>query len=108
MNIFIAWVGNTHRISSQGPKPTPMEVDEEPSSSAQQAPNDDESLDFTSVMNGLQAVYPKQAMADISTSYCFICLLHLANEKGLVIENQPGLEELKIRRDWTAEINEGV
>ena len=83
-----------------------METVEEPSSS-QQAPADDESLDFTSVMNGLQSVYPKQAMADISTSYCFICLLHLANEKGLVIENQPGLEELKIRRDWTAEITEG-
>lgn len=82
-----------------------METVEEPSS--QQAPTDDESLDFTSVMNGLQSVYPKQAMADISTSYCFICLLHLANEKGLVIENQPGLEELKIRRDWTAEITEG-
>ena len=88
-----------------------MEVDQEPSSSSahapQQASSGDESLDFTSVMNGLQAVYPKQAMADISTSYCFICLLHLANEKGLVIENQPGLEELKIRRDWTAEITEG-
>ena len=88
-----------------------MEIDEDPSSSSAhappQAPSDDESLNFTSVMNGLQAVYPKQVMADISTSYCFICLLHLANEKGLVIENQPGLEELKIRRDWTAEITEG-
>ena len=82
-----------------------MEVVEE--TSPPKPPNEDESLDFTSVMNGLQSVYPKQAMADISTSYCFICLLHLANEKGLVIENQPGLEELKIRRDWTAEITEG-
>ena len=82
-----------------------MEIVQE--SSSQQAPTDDETLEFTSVINGLQSVYPKQAMADISTSYCFICLLHLANEKGLVIENQPGLEELKIRRDWTAEITEG-
>ncbi|KAL8791299.1 MAG: hypothetical protein Q9195_005988 [Heterodermia aff. obscurata] len=91
---------------TQGPKPTPMEdIVQETSSS--QPEEDDKSLAFTSVMNGLQAVYPKQAMADISTSYCFICLLHLANEKGLVIENQPGLEELKIRRDWTAEITEG-
>jgi len=58
-------------------------------------------------MNNLQQVYPKQAMADISTSYCFICLLHLANEKGLTLGNVPGLEELSIQRDYTAEITEG-
>ncbi|EON64927.1 hypothetical protein W97_04161 [Coniosporium apollinis CBS 100218] len=64
----------------------------------------DGSLRFTDLMNSLQAVYPKQAMADISTSYCFICVLHLANEKGLTIENQPDFQELMIRRDLTAEI----
>lgn len=46
-------------------------------------------------------------MSDISTSFCFICLLHLANEKGLVIEKQEGLAELTIRRDYTAEITVG-
>lgn len=61
-------------------------------------------LKFTSVMNDLQQVYPKQAMADISTSYCFICLLHLANEKGLLLANEPGLAELSIQKDPTAEI----
>ncbi|KAF2842828.1 barren [Patellaria atrata CBS 101060] len=71
---------------------------------ADQAP--DGSLKFTQVMNNLQAVYPKQAMADISTSYCFICLLHLANEKGLIINNEEGWQELTIRRDHTAEIAE--
>jgi len=77
-----------------GPSETPMKSDEPP-------------LKFTSIMNNLQQVYPKQAMDDISTSYCFICLLHLANEKGLTIENQPGLEELSIQRDLSAEIAEG-
>ena len=57
-------------------------------------------------MNNLQQVYPKQAMDDISTSYCFICLLHLANEKGLTINNQPGLEELNIGMDATAVIED--
>ena len=71
-------------------------------------PNDDQPpLKFTSVMNNLQSVYPKPVMDDISTSFCFICLLHLANEKGLVIEKSPDLAELDIRRDWTAEITEG-
>jgi condensin complex subunit 2 len=47
-------------------------------------------------------------MADISTSYCFICLLHLANEQGLVIENQETYENLTIRKDFTAELDAGA
>lgn len=67
----------------------------------------DGSLKFTQVMNDLQSVYPKQAMADISTSYGFICLLHLANEKGLVIENHENFEDLTIRKDFTADLSAG-
>lgn len=67
----------------------------------------DGTLKFTSVMQNLQTVYPKQVMSDISTSYCFICLLHLANEKGLVIEKEEGLTELTIAKDHTAEITVG-
>jgi condensin complex subunit 2 len=67
----------------------------------------DGSLTFTDVVNNLQSVYPKQAMADISTSYCFICLLHLANEKGLTIENDANFENLSIRKDYTADLSVG-
>jgi condensin complex subunit 2 len=56
-------------------------------------------------MNDLQSVYAKPVMDDISTSFCFICLLHLANEKGLVIEKTPELLELDIRKDWNAEVS---
>ncbi|CCC06398.1 unnamed protein product [Sordaria macrospora k-hell] len=66
-----------------------------------------EPLKFTEVMNSLQKVYPKQAMDDISTSYCFICLLHLANERGLVIEKSEELTELYIKKDASAVIEEG-
>jgi condensin complex subunit 2 len=59
-------------------------------------------------MNSLQSVYPAQAMEDISTSYCFICLLHLANEKGLVLEDVEGLTELNISIDPSAEMIEGL
>jgi condensin complex subunit 2 len=83
---------------ASGRLPTPVPETEEKS---------DEVLKFTNVMQNLQTVYPKQAMSDISTSFCFICLLHLANEKGLVIEKQEGLAELTIRRDYTAEITVG-
>ena len=45
-------------------------------------------LKFTDMMQGLRKVYPEQQMKDISTSFCFICLLHLANEKGLVLQGE--------------------
>ncbi|KAI9808233.1 MAG: hypothetical protein M1825_004690 [Sarcosagium campestre] len=80
--------------SKVAPHPPPLPVDM----------TTDGSLKFTSVMSNLQTVYPKQAMADISTSYCFICLLHLANEKGLEIASEESLTELNIKRDFTAEI----
>lgn len=64
-------------------------------------------MKFTDIINNLQAVYPRQQMADISTSYCFICLLHLANEKGLVIETQDGWQDLSVRKDFSAEVLEG-
>jgi condensin complex subunit 2 len=42
---------------------------------------------FGSVISGLQKSYPREKMEEISTSFCFICLLHLANEQGLKIES---------------------
>ena len=50
-------------------------------------------------MNSLQDVYPQKAMADISTSFCFICLLHLANEEGLSLGHETSLKELNICKD---------
>ncbi|KAM0747890.1 barren [Meredithblackwellia eburnea MCA 4105] len=38
------------------------------------------------VIQGLRRAYPKDKMDEISTSFCFICLLHLANENGLRIQ----------------------
>ncbi|KAE8268170.1 hypothetical protein A4X09_0g4161 [Tilletia walkeri] len=40
---------------------------------------------FAQVLGGLRANYAKEKMDEISTSFCFICLLHLANEEGLQI-----------------------
>ena len=54
-----------------------------------------ESRMFDSVVSNLRRTYPKDKMQDISTSFCFICLLHLANERGLKIEvgESPGAED---------------
>lgn len=47
---------------------------------------------FTDIVNTLKKMYSPKAMRDISVPFCFICLLHLANEKDLSImgvENNP-------------------
>lgn len=67
----------------------------------------DGTLNFTDVVNGLKQVYPQKALADISTSFCFICTLHLANEQGLVIENTPNFENLTIKKDFNADLSVG-
>ncbi|OZJ02328.1 hypothetical protein BZG36_04291 [Bifiguratus adelaidae] len=56
---------------------------------------------FSSVMNGLKDLYPADKRKDISVSFGFICLLHLANERGLSIESADDIDlsELVIRQD---------
>lgn len=44
-----------------------------------------EARGFSQVIDGLKQSYPKDKMEEISSSFCFICLLHLANEQGLKI-----------------------
>lgn len=42
---------------------------------------------FSQLLGGLDRTsYPKESLKDVSVSYCFICLLHLANEHGLSIQ----------------------
>ena len=53
---------------------------------------------FTAVVKGLRTAYSTDAIKDISTSYCFICLLHLANENGLGLSSEEGLQELLISK----------
>ncbi|KIK61593.1 hypothetical protein GYMLUDRAFT_42605 [Collybiopsis luxurians FD-317 M1] len=57
-----------------------MDVDED-------LPEPTEARRFTSVISNLEKSYPRDKMEEISTSFCFICLLHLANEQGLKLEN---------------------
>jgi condensin complex subunit 2 len=81
--------------------PTQTEPSQTPSKPSPPTVNISETgtFKFTDVMNNLRHVYPQTQLQDISTSFGFICLLHLANEKGLVIENQAGFEELVCRKD---------
>ncbi|KAG6890973.1 hypothetical protein C0992_011732 [Termitomyces sp. T32_za158] len=60
-----------------------MDVDE----SLPPATDPNDARQFSQVINGLQQSYPREKMEEISTSFCFICLLHLANEQGLKLES---------------------
>ncbi|KAI0705151.1 condensin complex subunit 2/barren [Cytidiella melzeri] len=51
-----------------------------------QATDPSEPRVFENVISGLKRSYPREKMEEISTSFCFICLLHLANERGLKLE----------------------
>ncbi|RAL15672.1 condensin subunit BRN1 [Aspergillus homomorphus CBS 101889] len=72
-------------------------------------------LRFTQIMNSLKTVYAPEKLRDISTSFGFICLLHLANEQGLVLQNDDGLnglgagklEEIFVAKDANAVLDEG-
>ena len=52
----------------------------------QPATDPSEARVFDNVISGLKKSYPREKMDEISTSFCFICLLHLANERGLKLE----------------------
>lgn len=51
---------------------------------------------FTSIIESVKLKYPVQKAKDITVSFYFICLLHLANENNLVVEESGDLSELFI------------
>ncbi|TFK25577.1 barren [Coprinopsis marcescibilis] len=80
------WKGLDIVISK--PRKDEEDSDEEMVRRAPTDPN--EARQFSQVMSGLTKSYPKDKLEEISTSFCFICLLHLANEQGLRLEASNG------------------
>lgn len=54
-------------------------------------------IKFNEVLSTLKQDYSTNQIKDISNPFCFICILHLANEKNLRLEQQDG--ELKVFRE---------
>ncbi|KAJ2865232.1 hypothetical protein GGH94_002373 [Coemansia aciculifera] len=54
---------------------------------------------FSAVVSSLKKVYPREKLEELSISYCFICLLHLANERNLRIVGDASLRDLVITQD---------
>lgn len=61
--------------------------------------DNEEERKFSEIMHGLQGVYPLRELNEISTSFCFISLLHLANEKGLILGNNEEYTDITIKKD---------
>ncbi|GMM55225.1 condensin subunit [Maudiozyma humilis] len=72
-------------------------VEEQPPSDAETAPVI--TLSFRDIAHEMAKAYPKELLKDISTSFCFICLLHLSNEHGLTLQNTENFEDLVVVYD---------
>lgn len=52
---------------------------------------------FSDVISSIGGMYASEQKKDLSTSFCFICLLHLANEHGLSITSNDNNDNLQIK-----------
>ncbi|KAJ3270447.1 hypothetical protein HDV01_007807 [Terramyces sp. JEL0728] len=55
-----------------------------------------EAKSFTHMVSKLDQVYQPKQRRDISVAFCFICVLHLANENNLTIQGDSNMKELII------------
>lgn len=67
-----------------------------PSSPKDSQPEKKETKSFGKVVESIGKMYNPEERKDLSTSFCFICLLHLANEHSLDIESTEAHDDLKI------------
>lgn len=51
---------------------------------------------FVDLVENIGKMYSNEERKDLSTSFCFICLLHLANEHGLDVMSNEGHDDLRI------------
>merc|ERR1711934_543580 len=54
----------------------------------EEPPQSAEHHTFSKVVSDVPKVIPAEMVSNVSVPYCFICLLHLANEKNLTITDQ--------------------
>ncbi|KAI3406674.2 BRN1 [Candida oxycetoniae] len=55
------------------------------------------SIKFDEVIKRIKKMYKAEQFKELSTSFCFICVLHLANEHGLSIESNDQNDNLLIK-----------
>ncbi|AET40974.1 condensin subunit BRN1 Ecym_7124 [Eremothecium cymbalariae DBVPG len=83
------WKSITSRIGQQ---PTPL-----PTKENQPTYSNTTDLKFTDIATDIFKMYSEKTRKDLSTSFCFICLLHLANEHGFSITQTDDHKDLFIQ-----------
>ncbi|QPG75963.1 hypothetical protein FOA43_003349 [Brettanomyces nanus] len=73
-------------------------IKQTPSGEVEQKEHEDDDLKFSDVVSKMSVKYEGQAKKDLSTSFCFICMLHLANENGLTLEGTADNRDLIIKK----------
>lgn len=73
------------------------ENEKEKSVSPEEQLEEDRKKTFTEVVETISEMYRPEEKKDLSTSFCFICLLHLANEHGLSIAATDAHDDLLIK-----------
>lgn len=73
-----------------------LKITEDTQENSSTSSNKEITLQFTDIITQLVDFYPSELYKDISTSFCFICLLHLANEYGFSIQNEQNFQDLTI------------
>ena len=72
----------------------------EPEDDEEEGLDETASFDFQSVLDTMGDTMENAGKKeDVSLHLCFICLLHLANENTLKIEDAPTLDRLTIQQD---------
>ncbi|KAI5964966.1 BRN1 [Candida margitis] len=64
--------------------------------SDEQNENQPRRIKFNEVIRRVKTRYTSEQVKELSTSFCFICVLHLANEHGLTIEGNEANDNLEI------------
>ncbi|EGW35728.1 uncharacterized protein SPAPADRAFT_131586 [Spathaspora passalidarum NRRL Y-27907] len=77
-------------------------ITEEPQESEDATTEEVKPVKFGQIVSKISTMYKPEQAKDISTSFCFICLLHLANEHGLEIQSIEGGNDLEIKGNQMA------
>lgn len=78
-------------VKSESPPIDSTDLDER-----QSTPSADTKTKFADIVSSVSKLYEVEARKELSTSFCFICLLHLANEHSLTINANESNDDLEI------------
>jgi len=72
----------------------------EPQTKTKNGNNTEVIKSFGDLLSDIPKRVPEESLSNISVPFCFICLLHLANEKGITLDQEQGnLSELFIHNN---------